>query len=333
MTFVPTLGSSNLAPVVPPADLGPIKQPSSSLGGITLTILAPSEQIDGPGGEVRVRLEGPTVGPADASFEQITGQLDSASHAPVGAVVLGQSVATLAQSAQALAESILADPPASAPTIADIAASFEGAARVVERRIRDVIESSTYPSFNDFLKELVKVAQELRESATEAKLAAIEANHDLMMDAANKMLEAAELSQESRETQIQAEKKEAIGQIVSGVVSVATSVAFGAVGIGYANSAIAQFGSSLSQALGEIIKGSTSLDAIKDKQESSDKQFEADSANVAKQRLEAAAKLIEQEVAIADEIRETAKALRDMVLKLIQDFISSQQQIIQRANV
>ena len=59
----------------------------------------------------------------------------------------------------------------------------------------------------------------------------------------------------------------------------------------------------------------------------------SDLANVAKQRLEAVAKLLEQQTAVADDLRDVARGLRDMALRLLQDFINAQKEISHSANI
>jgi hypothetical protein len=315
-----TSRTANSSP--PPALEAPANTSASRLQnllqGINLTILGPAGTIEGPGGDLRLRLETPTLGPEDVPLNEFLQQLDSLQKAPVGPLVFGRAVDQLTESGRALARAIQADPPPDAATVANIASSLEEQTRNVERTLRDIIENSTYPNFSDFLKELVKIAQELREAATKAKMAAVQANYELMQQAADQMLEAANKAAESREKQIAADRKEAIGHIVGGIVG----LLFAPIAKGM-----------LSQVASQLVTGSFNLSANSLKSESSTLQFQSDLANVAKQRLEAAAKLIEQQTAIAEDFREIAKGLRDMVLKLYQDFISSQNQIIQRANV
>lgn len=320
-----SLTPPSLAPLDTPVTTGPSRLPGA-LQGLSLTILGPTGQIEGPGGEIRVRLESPTVGPEDIPLNEFLQQMDALGKMPVAPLMLSGAVGQLAEATTALAKGIQGQPPMDAAKVAEVATSIEQQATVVERSLRDIIENSTYPNFSDFLKELVRVSQELREMATHAKMAAIEGNYKMMYEASNQMLEAAEKAKESRDKQIEADRKEAIGQIVSGAVSLVVGIGFGAAGAG-------QLGAVIGQSSSSIISGSFSLSATNLKTESSALQLESDLANVAKQRLEAAAKLIEQQTQIADDLRDIAKGLRDMVLKLYQDFISSQNQVIQRANV
>ncbi len=320
---------SNLPVLDAPSTSGPASL-QSQLQALNLTIVSGPNTIEGPGGEIRIRLENPTVGPEDIPLNEFLQQLDSLGKTPTQVFILGESVKNLTEGTKAFAQSMQAarangtnpDP----AQVQAMGSQIENQATLVEQSIRDLIENSTYPNFSDFLKELVRISQDLREAASKAKLAAIEGNYAMMMSAADQMVVAAEKAQESREAQIEADKMEAIGQIVSGVVS-------GIISGGFAIGGATQVGAALGQASSSIITGSFSVSVTNLKTESSNLQTESDLANVAKQRLDAAAKLIDAQTEVARDLGEIAKGLRDMALKIYQDFISSQNQSIQRANV
>lgn len=302
----------------------------SRLREISLTIVGPLGNTEGPAGEIRLQLDHPLIGPEDIPVNEFIQQLDSLAEMPVQVFMLAEAVKNLSQGSEALAGAMLQSQAKGAPqdpeTLAAGANELGRQAEVVERSLRDVIENSTYPNFSDFLRDLVKIAQELREAASKAKLAAIEGQYSVMYSAAEQMKVAAEKAKESRDTEIAASRKEAIGQIVGGVISAVVSG-------GFAIGGAAQLGATLGSSAQQIVSGSSSLAASGDKLDASALQLESDLANVAKQRLEAAAKLIETQVQTAQDLRDIASGLRDMVMKLMQDFISSQNQVIQRANV
>ncbi|PTY07815.1 hypothetical protein DB347_06210 [Opitutaceae bacterium EW11] len=302
----------------------------SPLQGLSLIILGSSGKIEGPETGVNVRLETPSVAPEEIPLETFLQNLDSLSKTPLPVIAVTAAFHQLVDGSAAMAKSIQKpaenggqpDP----KEVKEMADGLQQQSTLVERSILDIIENSTYPQFSDFLKEMVKVAQQLREEATKAKQAAIESNYNVMMDAADEMKVAAEKAKESRDKQIEADRKDAIGQIVSGSVTLVIGVGFGLAGAG-------TIGSTIGGAAGSIITGSFSASSSNLKTESSELQEESDLANVAKQRFEAAAKLIESQVQVADDLRETARNLRDMVLKLYQDFIASKSEVLQRANV
>jgi Arc/MetJ-type ribon-helix-helix transcriptional regulator len=300
----------------------------SRLREISLTIVGPLGNTEGPAGEIRLQLDHPLIGPEDIPVNEFIQQLGSLAETPVQVFMLAEAVKNLSQGSEALAGAMLQSQAKGAPrdpeTLAAGANELGQQAEVVERSLRDLIENSTYPNFSDFLRDLVKIAQELREAASKAKLAAIDGQYSVMYSAAEQMKVAAEKAKESRDTEIEASKKEAIGQIVGGLASAFVS------GVVFRGS---QLGATLGASTQQIVSGSFSLAASGDKLDASALQLESDLANVAKQRLEAAAKLIESQVQIAQDLRDIATSLRDMVTKLMQDFISSQNQVIQRANV
>jgi hypothetical protein len=302
----------------------------SRLREISLTIVGPLGNTEGPAGEIRLQLDHPLIGPEDIPVNEFIQQLDSLAEMPVQVFMLAEAVKNLSQGSEALAGAMLQSQATGAPqdpkTLAAGADALGQQAEVVERSLRDLIENSTYPNFSDFLRDLVKIAQELREAASKAKLAAIEGQYSVMYSAAEQMKVAAEKAKESRDAEIEASRKEAIGQIVGGVISAVVSG-------GFAIGGAAQLGATLGSSAQQIVSGSSSLAASGDKLDASALQLESDLANVAKQRLEAAAKLIETQVQTAQDLRDIASGLRDMVMKLMQDFISSQNQVIQRANV
>lgn len=286
------------------------------LKGLSLTILGSSGEIEGPNSEISIKLQSPTVGPEDIKLNELLEQLDALGHTSGDVIVFREAVTKLAEGAQALADGILRQPPLDNATIVALGNDLEGQAQVVETQLRDILENSNYANYSDFLKELVKISQELREAASKAKLAAINANYELLYQAADQMKTAAEESKTSREKQIEADKMEAIGDIVGGAAGILTAWA-----------------GPVSQSVTATITGSFKASTTDEKTASSTAQYNADLANVAKTRLEAAAKLVEARVQIADDIRDLAKSLRDMILKLYQDFISAHNQVAQRANV
>jgi hypothetical protein len=176
MSFVPNIGS----PTILPPSGGIIESTQTSqlqdiLKGMSLTILGSTGQIEGPG-DLRVRLETPKGGPDDVPLNEFLQQLDALGSLPTEPLIYGDAVKGLVAASTALAQGIKGDPPVDAAQVTEIATALEAQASGIERTLRDIIENSTYPNFSDFLKELVRVSQQLREMATEAKMASIEAN-------------------------------------------------------------------------------------------------------------------------------------------------------------
>lgn len=325
----------SLPPALEPSDKTFTLSPASNgpLGGANVTLLSPVGQADGPGGMIRISLQAPTIGPEDVPLNEVLQQLQGLGELPLPVFLASSAVAELAEGASATARQLRSVAKNSATAqpqtqqVIDNSTAVATQAMTIEAALRHQIENSTYPNFSDFLKELVSVAQQLREQATKAKMAAIEANYEAMMDAADQMLIAADKAKESRDQEIEAAKKEAWGQIASGIITIALTATVGGI------TKNAQLGGTIGQAGSSISSGVTTLVSSQDKLEASQAEYFSDLANVAKQRLEAAAKLIEQQSATAEDLREIARSLRDMILKLYQDFIASQNEVIRRANV
>lgn len=322
---------SSTSGITPSDFFVPVEKSSSGpLHGASLTIVGPTGQVEGPANQIKIELETPIIGLEDIQLDEVLKQIDSVSQAPIAVVVLASALKEVGKAADATGREMKKVDEKTSPEkykkVEKDAAAVEEGAKTIHQSLYDIIENSTYPSFSDFLKELVMIAQKLREAATQAKLAAIEANYQTLYDASEQMVEAAEQSKESRDLELEAERTQAISQIVTGVVTIGISVVGGVAGG-------AQFASFLGNLTSEMSSGITTLITYNMKADSSEAQLKADLASAAKQRLEAAAKLIESQVAIADELREIGKALRDMILKLFQDFISALNQTLQRSNV
>ena len=203
----------------------------------------------------------------------------------------------------------------------------EEQAKKAETALYDLINNSTYPDFNDFLGKMLTAAQELREKASVAKHHLVMGQYENVLDQAKQMEIAAQKNYESTMKEIEASRTEAIGKIVGGVVNIASTVGVGMTKFG------AQVGQGIGGALSGITDGISSLIASHDKMDAAALKKEADLAGAIQKKLEAVAKLLGEAEQLTDELKDIAKTLADMVLKLYQDFISSQNQIIQRANV
>jgi hypothetical protein len=301
------------------------------LKSVNLTVVGSTGPAESSGASRRVVLPRPNPAAQEVTLGELLQQLDGLNRVPMVVLLVSAALRMVVDAANAFAKGV--GESGKNPTTTngqDLGGTADGiaqGARSIEEAIRNLIENSTYPNFSDFLKELVKISQQLREQATKAKLAAIEGNYNLMLEAASQMLVAAQEAKASRDKEIEAERSAAIGQIASGVITLA------ATGITYGITKDVSFSGAVSGAFGSISSGIATTVGTTQKEDASELQLYSDLANVAKQRLEAAAKLIEQQTQVADDIREIAKSLREFVLKLFEDMINNQNQAIQRANV
>jgi hypothetical protein len=192
-------------------------------------------------------------------------------------------------------------------------------------RLYEVMANSNYPDFTQFLKLMLQTALDLRELAAEAKLAAINGQYDLIMVQAENMRDIADKNFESAKKQIEAEKTEAIFNLVGGCLSF-----LGAIG-GF--SAAGTISTTAGGALGQIMGASGTIHTSGMKLEAATLKKAAEYLEAANKALDAENKKLENAQSIAEELKEIAKTLQDMVLRLYQDFLSAHMQVVQHANI
>jgi uncharacterized membrane protein len=95
----------------------------------------------------------------------------------------------------------------------------------------------------------------------------------------------------------------------------------------------AQAGGMFGNAMTQIIDGSTSVHAAKLQTEAAGFKKDAEEGQALLKKYEASQKLMQDAQSVIQEMRDAAKSLSDMVLKLYQDFIQNQSQIVQRSNI
>ncbi|HSJ04145.1 MAG: hypothetical protein ACAI34_03210 [Verrucomicrobium sp.] len=194
----------------------------------------------------------------------------------------------------------------------------------MEKKLFDVIEGGAYPDYTSFLKLMLKSAQELREFASEAKMACLNGQYDVMMDQVANMKSAADKNFEAAKKEIEAAKTEAIFGIIGGCLSMIGAMA-GARG----NQAALQAGTALST----IMSASGTIHVSGEKLQAAELKKDAEYLEAANKALDALLKQMDANVSIADELKEIAKTLQDMVLNLYKDFISAHTQVMQHANI
>ena len=227
-----------------------------------------------------------------------------------------QQLASLQGQATALA-ALAATPGADPQAVAEQAGQVETQAGNLAAALRDVVENSTYPNFTDVLKELMSLAQELKEAASQVKMAAIEGKYDLQMAGAQKLRDAAFADASSREKNIEAERRQAYANAVFGAISA---------GAGFSTRAnMAASGiNSVGSGLGTLWSISTKLEASAD-------QLTADLLRADKAGLDADATMQDASVQTADEMEEAAKKLREAALQALGTLISNHSQIMRSA--
>ena len=238
-----------------------------------------------------------------------------------------QQIALLQEQATALAE-LASTPGADPKAVADMATQVETQAGNLAAALRDVVENSTYPNFTDVLKDLMSLAQEIKEAASQLKMAAIEGKYDLQMAGADKLRDAAALDATAREKNIKAENTQAW-------ISLGTAAASGVLGVAAGAS---ELGSGMQIAL-QAVSGSASsvggaagtLGVSRTKMEASTDQLSADLLRADKAELDATATRQDANLQTADEIEQAAKALRDAALQGLNTLVSNHSQIMRSA--
>lgn len=226
-----------------------------------------------------------------------------------------------------------------AKNAADITAALEHLekqAAELESTLFDMISSSKYPDFNSFLKLMLEMTQNLRESTSKARQEMVKGEYNNMLDQAATMMTNAKSNFDAAIKEADSLRAQGIGKIVGGSLTLATSLAGGLAGRG--NPAMgflagAQAGGQFGNAMTQIIDGSTSVYAAKMQTEAAGFKKDAEEGQALVKKYEACQKLLQDAQSVIQETRDAAKSLSDMVLKLLQDFIQNQNQILQRSNI
>ncbi|GAA5149689.1 hypothetical protein GCM10023213_47730 [Prosthecobacter algae] len=313
-------------------------QPTGSTNKtLTVSITSGTENIHGTSPQA-ITLNFPLIGPEDIALNEVLQQLKNLDlnalkgmTTTAAVLLLNQQVGDIAASMIKGGKSFIQE---NAASLTQMFTGIEEQAKKAETQLFDMINSSTYPDFAEFLGKMLIAAQELRQLAGEAKHHLVMAQYDNVLDQAKQMQIAAEKNYASTIKEIEAARAEAIGSIISGALSIASTIGGGAYGAKSGAGLMgAQLGSGVGQAFGQIVSGGAGLASAKMKEDAAVLKLEADLAGVTQKKFEATQKLLQEAESITEELANIAKSLSDMVLKLYQDFLSSQNQILQRANI
>jgi hypothetical protein len=312
-------------------------QKSSKTLTITVTGGKGTEETQGNAG---ITLSYPLIGPEDIDLNELTQALANMDVSVLQAMTNTAAALVLNSMVQDLASTIVkGGTEYIAKNASDIEAALahlEGRAKAAETSIFDMISSSKYPDFNSFLKLMLEMAQNLRESTSKARQEMVKGEYNNMLDQAETMMDNAQSNYDAAIKEANATRAQGIGKIVGGCLTFATSLAGGLAGRG--NPAMgflagAQAGGMFGNAMTQIIDGSTSVYAAEMQTEAAGHKKDAEEGQALLKKYEASLKLMQDAQSVIQEMRDAAKALSDMVLKLYQDFIQNQSQIVQRSNI
>lgn len=198
-------------------------------------------------------------------------------------------------------------------------------ASTLEEQIRGSIENSTYPNFNDFLKDLMELAQKLRESSAAAQQAAREGKFDKSMAGVELMKSAAQDRKDAATAQIEADKAAAVagltGAIIGGTLGVVGA------GMATAGSGAAMF-SGITQTTSGVASNSGTLAGTTFKETARDKTYDADIKDAQAKAMDAEASRMDAVISDYAEISDSMRTLRDAAMKAHQDAIAQQNQSV-----
>ena len=310
------------------------QQESSGVKNLTVSVLY---DPDGEGGVDPIALDYPLTVPEDVDIEALEVQLEEvllgqlqnmpldASVAMSETLIMNDTMSQLASGMLEGGEQWIAD---NKDTLVNSFTQIESSAEQTIASLESMINSGKYPDHTAFLKLMLTVAQDIKEFAQEARLAAVEGEFTLMLEQAQNMFDAAEKNKAAADEEVKAMRAEAWASIATGIICIGVSI-----GGMSSSGAFATFAPGISQAVSSIGGGIGSLIAAGHKTQANVDRKEAEDLQAAIKNLEALAKLEQESGTIATELKEIANALRDFVLRMMQDFISNQYRVTQQANI
>ena len=296
----------------------------------SLTVSVSMEVTRSDGTTQRIALELPMIAPADIDFTELEqlleSQLGMLSNFPWDA--MGQSAATemlksaMGNVAQAITQGGVEFMRENQQALVETFTAMEQQAGATIGYYTELLNSGTYPDHTEFLKLMLKTAQDLRELASNAKQAAVQGEFDNVLEQVEKMKDAAQEDYNSAIETIKAENMAAGFQVGGALLG---ALVAGFVG-GAGGAAIGNLISTVSSGTGTLAGTAWKTNAAVDKKD-------ADLLRAGIKALEAAQKMEQASHEAAGELSDIAKALKDFLLGMIKDFNSQQYQVVQRANV
>jgi hypothetical protein len=325
---------SNISVNTTPAPLDPgIQTQQAGNAQKTDTSLTVSVSMDvtrSDGTTQRIALELPMIAPADIDFTELEqlleSQLGMLSNFPWDA--MGQSAATemlksaMGNVAQAITQGGVEFMRENQQALVETFTAMEQQAGATIGYYTELLNSGTYPDHTEFLKLMLKTAQDLRELASNAKQAAVQGEFDNVLEQAKKMKAAAEEDYNSAMETIKSENMAAGFQVGGALIGALVARRVGDAG----GAAIGQLISTISSGTGTLAGTAWKTNAAVDEQD-------AGLLRAGIKALEAAQKMEQASHEAAGELNDIAKALKDFLLGMIKDFNSQQYQVVQRANV
>ena len=226
---------------------------------------------------------------------------------------------------------LAATPGADPKVVAEMAAQLETQAGNLMQALQDLITNSTYPNFTDMLKELMALAQEIKEGASKVKMGAIEGKYDLQMAGVAELRTAATEDKAARDANIKAD----VTAAWTGVAFAVAGAAFARVGasssliMGTATQqATATAMSTVGNSMGGLGQSLGTLATQSMRQDASDATGRADEARANRAEYDAMSTKQDASIQVASEIEEAVKKLRDAAMQMLGTFISNHVAVI-----
>lgn len=298
-----------------------------------LTVTLQVGQNAETGGPIAITLSYPLIGVDDVALNELMQQLESLDVSQFEGFALADIINKVNAQIIKLAGEIETGGEAFFKENREqLVGIFDGLEKMMEKlehSLYNLVANSNYPDFADFLKDMLLVAQELRKSASDARQAAVTGEFNNTLLEAQTMRDAAQARYDKAMDDVAAKRAQAISQMIGAVVAIGISFAGAKVGGFDGLQSVSGLSNSFSQLSGSI----GSLISISHDMSAATNQKKAENLDAQVKELQATAKLLQESQTVASELADIAKQLRDMVLKLYQDFMSSQNQIIQRSNI
>jgi len=275
------------------------------------------------GGSITLDLAIPGLGLNDATPAQlanIQGALNNFIQAPIQGFVLAQGLMDMSKALGQMADAIKEGGPQFLEQNQGAVNKFMGTMvqnlGVAQESMKDLVYNSTYPDYTDFLKLMLKVGEDLRQTASNMQLASAQADYNNLMMQSSQLQTIATDTYNATMDNIHADQMSAAFSIAGGLAS-----ALGPIG--------GEAGMAVGSGVGKIVEGIGNLGASSFKTEGASEQLAADMGQAALKSLEAGEKLITENGQIAQDLKDQAQKLLDSILQMQGNLISAQNQVLQ----
>lgn len=191
--------------------------------------------------------------------------------------------------------------------------------------MKDLVYNSTYPDYTDFLKLMLKVGEDLRQTATNLQLASAQADYQNLMAQSSVLMDVAQQTYQSTMDDIHADQVSAAFSIAGGLCST-----IGSFGMADKDNPAGQALGQGTQGLSQIFQGIGTEAGSAFKTEGANAQLQANMDQAGLKSLEAGEKLIQENGTIAQDLKDNAQKLIDAILNMVGNLVNAQSQVLQQ---